>query len=382
MALTARRWMLAAVLGCGLMGISYLPPAPPSEDSWAGFVTDEYQAHASFARYRAERLEALVKGAKRRLAIILRRDSLAAAARTLGPASPDASPALHIDRRATPGWMAQAIQAALDSVWRGLAPGATEIQTSVIVDTTGLGNPNMYFLPPALGGPVCVVVMGLDWRLARAIKDPVPPGGDLSLQPWLANGLGPCAFYARFGRPGPRIEDWLLDRGLAFAAEPVWTAEKADSIEDQSYYSWRTSFDAMACVAGDRERCRRSLFPSPATPGARGLRSGIRGVGVFSRWWEDQDFAHEDQFFSDLIRSMGDTRFSAFWRSPAPVDSAFHAAYATSIEAYTQAWAQRRMPRLSTISSPLRPQTVVLSLLLAGVFLLWMCFYSLRRQVV
>ena len=379
MALNLKRWILAAIFGCGLTAAVYLPPSPPLQQSWTeGLAYNQW--NLSPERARVQRLESYLGSTKRALAAVLRRDSLARAFRSHRYV-PDAPPTLQIDQGWTaPIWMRLAMRATLDSVWRQLDPKSSEVGLGIIIDAGSVDNNAMYFLPLATDGHTCVAVIEPSWRLGRFIGDSTPPADSLPLRAWLQSGLGPCAFYAAFGRPGSRIEDWLLDRQFDFASAPDWNRPdlRDDSPEMQRASYWRTSFDAMACIAGDRARCRVALFtPVPAAWG-RTTHEELRGV-VSPPWFWTTTLFEGGRFLSDLIRTMGAERFGSFWRSPADVDQAFSDAFGVPLETYTQGWARRRMGRLS--ATPVRLSTVLLSIGFAGAMLAGLSLYSVRRQV-
>lgn len=378
MALNLRRWILGAILGCGLTAAVYLPPSPPLQPSWTeGFDRRDLNPE----RARVQRLESHLRGTKRALATVLRRDSLAQALRS-HRYLPNTPPTLRIDRHWTaPVWMRLAIEATLDSVWRHLDPKSAEVGFAIIIDAGRVENNAMYFLPAATGGHTCVAVVKPSWRLERFMGDSAPPADSLPLREWLQSGLGPCAFYAAFGRPGSHIEDWLLARQFDLATETDWNPvdPRDDATDMQRASYWRTSFDAMACIAGDRARCRVALFTPEPTPWGQTTHEDLRGV-VSPPWFWTATLFEGGRFLSDLIRTMGAERFGSFWHSPADVDKAFVGAFGVPLETYTQGWGRRRMGRLSA-GPAARLSTVLLSIGFAGAVLAGLSLYSVRRQV-
>jgi hypothetical protein len=78
---------------------------------------------------------------------------------------------------------------------------------------------------------------------------------------------------------------------------------------------------------------------------------------------------------------MGRERFARFWRSSAPVDSAFLQAFGQPIDAWTARWARRFASDAPPFSPAPRPVAVVFGLALAFTALGVTLGYAARRQV-
>jgi hypothetical protein len=386
MALTLRRWILAALLGCGVTAIAYLPPSQPRYQRFTDFQAFANQ-DVTPERMREKRIQAHLQGAQHALAIALRRDTLTHLLQRDAP-RPGVLPGLLFEGT-VPDWARRAILASFDSLWRRLEPKSAEIRMTVVIEARPFefGARSTYFLPPATDGHTCVATVTPHWQLSRLMRYSTPPTDSFPLQPWLRSGQGPCAFYAAFGRPGPRIEEWLLDREFDLGSEPEWNAPdlRPDWVTSEAIY-WNVSFDGIACAGGNRARCRVALFTPDDSfrgrgppPSGRRTHQQLRGIVSRPRFW-DINLFQGSRYLSDLVRTMGTERFDSFWRSPSPVDSAFFHAFGVPIETYTQIWARRQMGRVS-VTPALRPQTVLFSLTFAGLMLAGLTLYSIRRQI-
>jgi hypothetical protein len=320
-------------------------------------------------------------------------DRLQRVARTggRGGTSPDGAPVLTTELR-IPEATRHAIDAQLAAVWRDLAPTAPEIAVRVIV--VDLGSVTQV-LPPVTDGRTCIVELPVGWSLRWMVKAKEPPPAD-QLAQWLRQGLGPCAFYAAFGRPGPAVEAWLLDRGFDLGYDMDWVAPPPPGRWyglDENYPAtlraalfWMPdsryggSLDAVACNAGDLRRCRAALFASDTAEAPGGWRRAPRGVVNRPYWLLRSSLYGGSRYLADLVRDAGRDRFETFWRSSLPVDSAFQLGIGVPIETWTARWQRERMGALRP-GSGISPLSVLLSLLVTGLFLAGATYLTRRRQV-
>jgi hypothetical protein len=257
----------------------------------------------------------------------------------------------------------------------------------VLLDApTGLAPRHWQYLPEATDGRTCVAVAELGrWRM---------PWPDRTH--WLRRVLGPCAFYATFGPPGPRVRQWL-DRGaMQTAYVPTWdtavprrlAAGDALTAGDTGIVQRialamtpprRSSLEHTACAAGQRDWCGRYLATDELAWARVGGDLGMPGVianrASLLRWY-DPDVVY---FLSDLVRLRGRDRFAAWWRSSAAVDSAFAATYGMSLDLWTRQWL-RRSGAVRT-GPYVRRASVLTSLLFAMTLAAAAVWYSTRRQV-
>jgi hypothetical protein len=78
---------------------------------------------------------------------------------------------------------------------------------------------------------------------------------------------------------------------------------------------------------------------------------------------------------------MGRDRFSSFWRSTAPVDSAFRAAFGQPLDQWTARWARAGLPDFPPFGPAPRPIAIVFALPLGIVALAGAVAVATRRQV-
>jgi hypothetical protein len=167
----------------------------------------------------------------------------------------------------------------------------------------------------------------------------------------LAPGLlGPCAYYARFGRPGAAIDGWLRRGGAALALTsptlpppawhppppPPWLARLADGAA-----SWlvdpRLDFPLTldACLAGRRDRCAE--FVQSRESGNRVLER----LGVHEEYlWTLQ--ADDAAFLSDVLVAFGPERFAGLWEAGGSLPEAFASAFGVPLADWTYGWAVER----------------------------------------
>ena len=154
--------------------------------------------------------------------------------------------------------------------------------------------------------------------------------------------LGPCAFVARFGRPGPHVERWLRATEYAFAAYAAWSNTGLWTTRtDETPYPKRSLTAAQAqCVMGHGVRCRSLLaidsMPT-ATPESHFTPVTFRDFSMGG----PRLGRYERLFLSDMARDLGPDQFGAFWRSQQPVAAAYTSATGRALEADASAWLRR-----------------------------------------
>jgi hypothetical protein len=192
---------------------------------------------------------------------------------------------------------------------------------------------------------------------------PAGPSGAVQTRGWrwqIADTqlLGPCAFYAAFGRPGPRIASWLSRSAYAPASIADFTGETppADlaAMFGEALPPWRLAVLPLLygpwafplprlfpCAAGDADACERVVLRD--TVDASAYRLGPRGSTTIIRApvFFAEGTRTRARMLSDLVHERGAAAFGRFWASPAPVDSAFREAYHESLGSWASAWAAR-----------------------------------------
>jgi hypothetical protein len=350
-------WVGVSILVCALIGGVYLPPR--GVPKWAEgriFLMREPNPQRTRARDLANKW-------------------LAANAAVLGEQYHDrVGPALAARRgRNQPGpildlqaedsirdWAQPVVQGALDSAWKMLDLGVSKISVGVLLREVlprgGSATPNpeynhygaSWLLPDSTDRSTCLVVAELPYfvRNHRYLQ----PG---RLVESGARLLGPCAWYARFGVPSPRVEQWLAARQFDVAITPIWYRRSSNEGvvnwvfgEEESPFLWWGGLyayapEALACLAGRPEECRRGL----AAYDKGGIGSRPRVVVPFDPWESKKIKLIGGQvFLSDLLRVVGDDRFQEFWTTSLPVDSALTVALRKPVGEYTVSWLRSFSP--------------------------------------
>jgi hypothetical protein len=167
-------------------------------------------------------------------------------------------------------------------------------------------------------------------RDTACIADIRLPGRDTALIPafyWHVRSdwgesrvMGRCALYARYGIPGPGVRAWY---GLATQWE--WTDDgslrlymarrdiRRQQLERTSEWGNRVPAEYLMCL--DNGVACEGIF-------------GLRVVRDRDQWYYRRN---EASLIAGLLTSGGPERFTAFWRSELPVDSALQRAYGASV---------------------------------------------------
>lgn len=163
--------------------------------------------------------------------------------------------------------------------------------------------------------------------------------------PVWGGAVGPCWFLATFGHPGPAIRDWLDARYWDVAAElphhrprrvgdPGYQAlpRLAERLLYQVTGAFLGGSATLEGCANDRPGlCELAFLDHPYLPGL--LPDGITGsVSVTGYTRTRQAWAlgipnwSSQALLAMMVEDLGSERFTKFWTSALPVDSAFAAA--------------------------------------------------------
>jgi hypothetical protein len=275
----------------------------------------------------------------------------------------------------------------LDSTWarvrsfspEGPAPAIVLVDTGLVA-RWGAGD--WWLVPQGTEQPRCAFVFVVPRRIL-----PQTP----------REGIGPCLYYAAFGTPGPRIQSWLGRRNFALAADAEWNLPAHDAPNGSVNVSWWASplgrslrgdegwwfapnVNVIGCWLNRTGACRKALLDPPTSWAVH--RSDVQGaIGTEGRGFRSLGWQGvEGAFLADLIRAEGSDRFTRFWRSPLPVDSAFASAFGTSIDDWSHRWAVRKLGQ--TFSGPvIRPFAALAWLLLSMAAVAIAAAAAARRQV-
>ena len=242
-------------------------------------------------------------------------------------------------------------------------------------------------LPDSTHRATCVALIPA-WYWAPTLLAPRPPARNRQVEDWLRSGLGPCAFFARWGVPGKPVRLWMARRHYDLAAVPSWGREWSNQPEwlsvrlpNRQGWWWQSiyahSIAAIGCLAGRVPSCRVAVL---SNAGGSFDDSLPRLLTDDRRWWRDERLIQGSQYLGDVAREVGYDRFLGFWNSTEPVDTALAAALKAPVGEWTERWERRFVPRLPLgAAAPL--SAAVLGILLGGAAVALVARGAMRRQV-
>lgn len=375
--MSVARWTAIALLSCLALAAAYLPPQATADR----FASRHVEAGS---RARLDLLNVAYQRTADLLAITRFRDSLGTAVR----AHHGMDDLTVVIRRAMPAASQRALQAAVARVWRRAAPAPNAHLIVIVEPATRRSFQPEYVFPVALDGRTCAVKLMLDWNVTWLVHSPDDAVAHVGqLESWLTEALGPCLYYAAFGQPGPHIERWLEERYFKVANTADWdsTPPTIDVREEPQAYDMvigDMTFDALGCLNGQLPRCREAVAHSP-DQGLRfsGRLMGPIVTGVVRRAFWPRSFPIDDHYLSALVHDMGHERFARFWRSSAPLDSAFLGAFGQPLDVWTEHWARAFAPGLPPFTPAPRGRAVLFSILTLVVAVGTAAALVVRRQV-
>lgn len=372
MALTPLRWVAVAAGAALLVGAYFLAPGTRSATRQD---TRDSLAHQV---YLAE-LEAVT--AAERLLAIRTLDSL----RPLLARSDGDTVRAFIDRR-LPDSTREQIRMALR---RSQAlTGASRLAVDVVVmpDTVQrlpgvhgqLGDwIRLEYSIPASPGERCLVLLRMRQEVAalppRRVEALVAPG----------RLLGPCAFVARFGMPGPAVAEWLWRGGWSMALgntfirrtpawQPSWRVEETpEERRGGGVLRWFVGDRGYRCISGDRDMCGalvRDVTLSNRQAVDMWDNRVVSSLSLRGRGMGMELGSRQAMFLPDLVHELGPEAFSRFWTSRLPLEDAIRGASGRELSDIAQQWAvrqygddRRRGPGLPRGSAPVGLALVVLA---------------------
>lgn len=336
-------WLAAALIVCGLVAFAYLPPRGMSRESRAslsGLVTgpptaERLRANELAKAWRRAALDVQLHEWRRRLGPELER--LRAA---------DQPTIVTVIDSAWPAAVRERARSEIDKAWQALELGTTKIGVAVVVeaeqvDVRAAARGNAYLLPDSVERHVCVA-----WTAPHpAMRASLVRGDTRSVgwhAQWARSLLGPCAFYAQFGRPSVSVERWLAQKQHRFVQIPAWDSTWTALVREAQRtdaglaltrsaraarlaWVWRAySPLALGCMSGRASACRDAAVGTvPSYGTAPPLVTSSRD--------REFDLPASTVLLNDMIRELGHARFARFWVSDLAPDSAFHIAMDTTL---------------------------------------------------
>jgi hypothetical protein len=391
MARELRVWIGATIVACVALALLYLPPrgVMPEERPRSRALA------VTIARLEAQRLVAAWRAADQRvrLAEYRRRLEPELAIRRAGPA------VLFTGTDTLPPSARRSLESALDTVWGRLGLGVTKVSVGVILEVPSTRPPPsgdrpkgadagpVFLLPDSIDRATCVVLVPVGYWIRRAL-DQEPAVRDSMLVESLRGGLGPCAFYAAYGTPGASVKRWLIAREHDVALDPAWYERRPAPplgwpLVHPTFkrWDWDAIYSqpaaAVACLAGRAARCREAVLQGADAYGADPV---LRPVAPRPWWWRRERLVQGYRFLADVAGEVGHDRFSRFWSSTLPVDTALATALNAPVGEWTERWQRRFAPRLP-LGADVPPGAAVLGMLLAAVAVATVALGVLRREV-
>lgn len=231
------------------------------------------------------------------------------------------------------------------------------------------------------GGSYCAVVLPV---LERGRRE------SAALEPALdGHRLGPCAWWGRFGAPGPAVERWLAAGAVQYTVRRRLRQDDLWYLEETARGVFGGPDQALA-MNGPLRRCLDGVTPVctallTAGPGDAGLDGPARAAPV---WLQGADPGPRTQGYlgqlwrwpatlpmgvpspvllADLEREFGTGAVRAFWTSDEPVGRAFRTAFGTDAGSWTHRWLAGYYARARWALDPLPalPATLSVAALLA-----------------
>lgn len=394
MARQLRSWVVAPVGACLVIAIAYLPPrAMPlvGQRFFRVFPPDEpptpyrLRVQEMASRYRLTAFELAMRKYGEALRPELQRHR---ALELPGPVVYFAGPdSLSDSARGL-------VRALLDQAWSHLDLGVSKISVGVVVAVNfdrppgGESPAHMpaspaFLLPDSSDRSTCLAYVPIIYWGRPGVLRQSHPAQNADLAELLRNGLGTCAYFAAFGTPGQAIASWLTSRHYQLAEYPWKLGLPAKSrrwgLLPNENSAWLSSFgyryepDAVACMAGRREACGRTVL-------AIGSGKSVPVVSTEQNWWKPPSPAGADRYFADIEDAIGPERFGRFWNSELAPDTALAAALRMPVGEWTRGWQATIVPPIRL--GPAAPESaMVLAVLLGVVAVVLVALTASRREV-
>ena len=393
MARQLRWWVIAPLGACLVIAIAYLPPrAMPllGQRFFRVFQTFEpptpyrLRVQELASRYRATSFELTMREYGARMRPELERH------RTLEiPA-----PVVFFSGDSLSDSARGLVRAVLDTAWSRLGLGVSKISVGVVVNVV-FGRPARgdspahmpaaaaFLLPDSTDRTTCMAYVPITYWGRPGVLMMPHPTPTATLTELLRDGLGTCAYFAAFGTPGHDVARWLTARHYTLAEYPWNLRTPAESTRAGSqldlgkpwFWSivYRYESDAVQCMAGRPEACRRAVH-------ATGAAVSVPIVNTEQDWWHPLSPAGADRYLADLVDEVGPERFGRFWNSEMPADTALATAMRMPVGEWTRRWQARLVPPIR-LGPAAATSAMILAMLLGVAAVALVMATAVRRQV-
>ena len=390
-----RHWIGITVVACSLLGVASLPPDDPIHQRFA------LRHRPTPERAAVIRLENQLRKARFLLGIAERRDVAMEpiAAAGLGEIPP------FLASDGFPDGVREILEERVRGAVQGLQSGGGPVRATLTARVSGRGRwdygSTLHLLPRATDGRTCVTMYDFGPASIASLDDGATPQAvvDHALRPtWRSSraplARGPCAFFARFGLPGPHVEEWLEEWRYSFAYLADWDRDEdeddfdrtgPDSFASVPLYGRQSpsTLNALGCAAGRADRCRQALIVDGPEHYFR--RSGRSTAMQEAGWLWGGAFSSvfgpaTNHFLSDIVREVGTGRFEEFWASDLPVEQAFASVVGRDIGGWTADWTTRRVGEYH-FGPGVRFSGMLVALLFAGLGVFAGVYVAEKRKV-
>jgi hypothetical protein len=134
------------------------------------------------------------------------------------------------------------------------------------------------------------------------------------------------------------VTSWLAATRYRAARLPDWDKPHAPAVDPAAIYT--LSSDAGRCLTRASASCLTALGADKPQPAATSVIDGNSlAENPRTRTVTVGDAA--PRFLADAVRELGRARFTQFWTSSAPLESAFASASGVPLDRWTNRWLQR-----------------------------------------
>jgi hypothetical protein len=261
----------------------------------------------------------------------------------------------------------EAVDSLIRNIWRRAPRADSTIRLRVVAspfgETVSLWTAALapeVLLPEQTDGRTCLVILPAILQHGMQTESTLRWWRN-TLRRQVSRAVAPCVLRAVLGPPGPEIAKWLVARGFDLGGSIGWAVGGNAGVEYQGVWDDRLALDQtgmpqlMLRIVGELPAAYQSTATARCAGDVPGSCAGLitayparpRGLGPMIRtsrpeWGRLNPLSgYTESFISDLIEERGLETFRRFWTSTAPVNTAFSAAYGTSLDDWTHDWVRR-----------------------------------------